>query len=232
MKQVKRLFIIHGWAYSVEPWKKTIDYLEEAGVHVRILYVPGLTSASSKAWAMDEYIEWLHEQIKNEKDIVVLGHSNGGRILMNYDIAHPGVVQKMILLNSAGVYENPKAISVKRRAFRIGSKLIRPLRYIPPIRKVLYRIIGAGDYEKAPAHMKVTLRNMLKSDALLDPSKCTAQVVLLWGARDLMTPLAQGKKLHTLIKKSTLRIVDNWNHVPYREHPKELAETILQELAI
>ena len=38
------LYIIHGWTYTTEPWNGTIAALKKAGINVKMLNVPGLTS--------------------------------------------------------------------------------------------------------------------------------------------------------------------------------------------
>ena len=45
---MKTLYIIHGWAYSIEPWQQTVDWLRENGVDVKQLRVPGLTEPSDE----------------------------------------------------------------------------------------------------------------------------------------------------------------------------------------
>ena len=78
----KTLYIIHGWTYSVEPWNKTIKLLNDTyKIKVKMLHVPGLTDPSKKVWNIDEYVKWADSLLP--EDAVVLGHSNGGRILLN-----------------------------------------------------------------------------------------------------------------------------------------------------
>lgn len=224
---MKELVVVHGWAYSVDSWTETVRYLEKAGVKVRMLHVPGLTSPSDEVWDIDGYVEWLHEQLAGIKKPIALGHSNGGRILLNYAAKHPTALRHMILLNSAGVWEDERKIGRKRKILRTGAHVLKPLRHVKPLRTVLYRLVGAEDYDKAPDNMKQTLRNMLASDQHLDLGAVTAPATLLWGAEDVMTPKAQGKKMQRLLKGSVLKIIPGWRHAPYKTHPRELADEIL-----
>ena len=43
------LYIIHGWTYTVEPWKNTLALLMKNGLNVKMLHVPGLTEPSKKS---------------------------------------------------------------------------------------------------------------------------------------------------------------------------------------
>ena len=221
MKQQKELYIIHGWAYSVEPWQKTIKILTEK-YHYRIhtLHVPGLTDPSKKVWTIGEYVKWADSMIPDHS--IALGHSNGGRILMNLCIKKPTKLSQLILLDSAGIYEE----SFKRDCLRLISKLFSPLKKLRMLRKIIHKIIGASDYDRAPDNMKKTLANMLDSDKKLDPSKITVKTNILWGEADNVTPPRQAYKLHHLIQGSTLDIHDSWTHAPYISHPVELAKVI------
>ena len=223
---MKPLYIIHGWTYSTEPWKKTLDILKSDGFEVKMLHVPGLTTPSEKIFTIDDYVKWADSLLPD--DAIVLGHSNGGRILLNLCSKRGRNFKKIILLSSAGVYEKSR----KRDILRFVSKLGAPLKRSKFLRKVFHKLIGASDYDHAPENMKKTLENMLSSDKNLDLSKITEKVTILWGEKDTVTPLRQGKILHEKIKGSTLKTFPNWTHAPYISDPEGLAkalEEILRE---
>lgn len=227
---MKKLIIIHGWTYTIEPWAETVKLLRQAGVEVEQLRVPGLTEPSDKVWTIDSYVEWLGEKLAGRTDVAVLGHSNGGRIAMNYLIKYPETFDHLILLNSAGLYFKPETESLKRRIARVVAKIGKPLARIPGLRKVFYRLIGS-DYGRAPENMKKTLSNMLESDKAFDASRVKANKInILWGKEDRTTPIQMGRKLHQQLKGSTIREFDDWAHAPYLTHPNETAEAILEVL--
>lgn len=218
---MKTLYIIHGWTYTVEPWNRTIKILNDKyQIKVEMLHVPGLTDPSKKVWTIDEYVKWADSLLP--EDAIVLGHSNGGRILLNLLSRQPDRVSHLILLDAAGVYEPSK----KRDILRKLSQILAPLRRVKILRKIIHKMIGAGDYDKAPENMKKTLTNMLDSDRNLDISKVKAKTDILWGEMDKITPPRQAKKMHQLIKKSRLKLFPNWTHAPYIVDPEGLAKTI------
>jgi len=226
----KELYIIHGWAYSIEPWAATVSILRSKGVTVHQLRVPGLTSESSRVWSVDDYVEWLHGELVDTSHPIVLGHSNGGRIALNYLKKYPGSFKKLILLNAAGINVSNQKVSLKRRVFRLAAKILKPLKYIPGVRKLVYRVIGGSDYDRASTNMKQTLHNMLESDKHLALGSITTPTALLWGKSDPVTPLAQGKKMARELPHATLKEFEAWAHAPYRTHPVELATAIREEL--
>ena len=226
-----KLYIVHGWAYSIEPWQQTVAYLKQHGVEVVQLKVPGLTAPSDDTWTIDGYVEWLKNELAAETNPVVLGHSNGGRISMHYDVAYPGRLGKLLLLNSAGIEVAPRKLSRKRQLLKVMAKILAPLKHIPGLKKIVYRLLGS-DYGSAPDNMKRTLANMLASDASFDASQVTAPTAIIWGKEDTTTPLSMGRALGERIPHSSLTIMSEWQHAPYRTHPEQLAQEILRALEV
>lgn len=218
--KMSTLYVIHGWTYTVDPWQKTIKALKEKGITVKMLNVPGLTQPSNKVWTIDEYVDWADRNIPD--GAIALGHSNGGRILLNLCSKNPTKLSHLILLDAAGVYEENK----KRDLARKASKILKPLKKIKPLRKVVHKVLGASDYDRAPENMKQTLANMLDSDKRLDVSPITTPTTIIWGVADTVTPLRQGKKLHQGIKGSQLIVEKDWPHAPYIKAPEHLARII------
>lgn len=222
MTKKPKLYIIHGWTYTVAPWERTIANLEKQGISVEMLHVPGLTASSKKVWTIEDYVRWADRNIPD--GAVALGHSNGGRILLNLCSEKPEKLQHLILLDAAGVYE----VSSKRDVARSVSKKLGFLKKIPGLEKLWHKLIGASDYARAPKNMKVTLSNMLESDKNLKLEDVTVPTSILWGEADKVTPPHQAEEMHQKIKNSTLEIFPDWTHAPYLSHPLELARAIFK----
>ena len=218
---MKKLYVIHGWTYTVEPWAKTIEILKkEYKIDVEMLHVPGLTANSNKVWTVEEYAAWADRNIPSGS--VALGHSNGGRILLNLCSEKPNKLKHLILLDAAGVYEE----STKRNVSRKVSKTFAFLKKSALLRKIFHKVLGASDYERAPENMKQTLSNMLSSDKNLDITKVKVPTSIMWGEKDTVTPLRQAEKMHERIEGSELTTYKNWTHAPYIVDPAGLARAI------
>ena len=222
MPKKSKLYIIHGWTYTTTPWTKTIALLEKRGFEIEMLNVPGLTSPSKKVWTIEDYVKWADRSIPDGS--VALGHSNGGRILLNLCIEKPEKIKHLILLDAAGVYEPSR----KRDLMRKLSKRLGFLKKVPGVAKLWHKIAGATDYAKAPKNMKQTLSNMLDSDKNLDMSKVTVPTSILWGSADNVTPPRQAEVMYERIQNSDLKIFPGWTHAPYLSHPDALAKAIEQ----
>ena len=217
---MKKLYIIHGWTYKPEPWFGVIKDLKESGIDAELLRVPGLGKPSKKTFTIEDYVAWAKENLP--KGSIALGHSNGGRILLNLLSKEPDYLKGIILLDAAGYYEK----SAKRDISRGLSKAFSPLKKSKFARKLAHKILGASDYENAPENMKVTLTNMLDSDKNLDITKVTTPTQIIWGSDDNITPVRQGKKMHELLKNSQLTIKEGWRHSHYLVSCEELAQEI------
>lgn len=216
----KTLYIIHGWTYTVEPWKSTLAELKKLDVNVKMLHVPGLTEKSSKVYTIEDYARWADREIPD--GAVALGHSNGGRILLNLCAEKPEKLKFLILLDSAGIYEP----SMRKRIVEKIAKIGEPLKKIKLVDQVFHKITRSTDYAKAPANMKKTLTNMLTSDQRLSLGKVTTPTMILWGKEDRVTPPRQGTKMYEGLPNAELKFYAGWSHAPYISHPMELARVI------
>ena len=214
------LYIIHGWTYTVEPWKATLKMLRDNDISVKMLHVPGLTEPSDKEYTIEDYVKWADTEIP--EGAIALGHSNGGRILMNLCSKKPEKLKYLILLDSAGVYE-PTA---RKRFIQRMAKIGKPLKKIPIVDKAFHKITGTTDYSRAPENMKKTLANMLESDKDLDFSKVTTKTFILWGKKDTTTPPRQATKIYESLPNAELKFYANWTHAPYISSPEELARSL------
>lgn len=223
-----KLFIIHGWTYSLDAWSGVLERLQTAGHEPVMLKVPGLTTTTDHPWSIEDFVSWLHEQLEGEESPIVVAHSNGGRIALNYDIVHPGHIKKLILIDSAGVARRGSGISLKRRLGKVISRLLSPL-IRGRLRTLVYRLIGAGDYGRAEPHMRETMKHMLASDENLQIELATVPTDIIWGSADRSTPVEDAHEFKKRLPKSgRLEIIEHGTHSPHKTHPDLVAEMIAE----
>ncbi|MBQ9485144.1 alpha/beta hydrolase [Candidatus Saccharibacteria bacterium] len=221
MSEKVDLYIVHGWSYTIEPWRTTLGLLRETGLKVKVLKVPGLTEPSDKVYTIDDYIEWVDKELP--EGAIALGHSNGGRILLNLCAKKPDKLKYLILLDSAGIYEP----SAKKKIVASLAKIGKPLKKIPALDKVFHKITGTTDYSRAPENMKVTLSNMLESDKNLKFDAITTKTYILWGKKDIVTPPRQATKIYEGLPNAELKFYARWTHAPYISNSEELAKALI-----
>lgn len=215
------LYIVHGWTYTVEPWKTTLKIMRENGFKVEMLHVPGLTEESKQVFEISDYVKWANRMIPDHA--IALGHSNGGRILLNLCAEKPGKLSNLILLDAAGIYEKSRKKQLVEKIAKMG----RPLKKIPLVDKAFHKFTGTTDYSRAPENMKKTLVNMLESDRNLDLSKVTTRTYILWGKKDTTTPPRQATKMYESLPNADLKFYANWTHAPYISDPEGLARALM-----
>ena len=227
--ETMNIFILHGWTYSTEKWNPFVDLLKQKGIEVNLLKIPGLTEEIDREWIIDDYVSWLKKITDKTKDkIILIGHSNGGRIALNFALKYPDKLSNLILIDSAGIYHNELLIKIKRLVFGHIAKVGNKLNSSEIFKTLLYKIVGESDYKNATPVMKQTMINLINSDKFLSLGKVEVPTSIIWGREDKTTPLSDGKLMHKLIKNSNLQIIEDARHSPMFTNPEEAAKIIYE----
>lgn len=225
---MKNIYLLHGWTYSLDKWQPFIELLKKEKLHPIQLQIPGLTAPLSQPWTIDNYVDWLKKETISEKNkLILIGHSNGGRIALNFTIKYPQKIHHLILIDSGGIYDNNFLIKFKRLFFKTISNIGKKITDSKFLRQLLYKLIGESDYQSASPIMRQTMINLLKSDATLNLSQVNVPVTIIWGRNDTITPLSHAYNLHKLITQSQLHIIENAHHAPFFTNPEEVTRIII-----
>lgn len=104
---MRDILLLHGMKFEAETWRdlRTLHELGEAGFHAVALDLPGFGKSSPSA--MDN-ITVLRTFIQAEQldRPILLGPSMGGRVALEFALAHPQLVGGLILVGAVGVEEN------------------------------------------------------------------------------------------------------------------------------
>lgn len=222
-----KLFILHGWTYSIEKWKPFLNLLEQDGVEYEMLKIPGLTAPLKRVWTINDYVDWLNDRISNiQYPISILGHSNGGRIAAAFAAKYPSKVSHLILIDSAGIVRRDLKILLKRTLFGTVAKLGRKIIKSDSIRNLLYKAVGEQDYNRAIPILKKTMLNLISYSLTETFKKISVPTLVIWGQDDKITPLSDGREISKLISGSKFEIIENAHHSPQFSNPKEVFEII------
>ncbi len=231
MGTLKKIFILHGWTYSTEKWTNFINLLKNEGFEVFLLKIPGLTAESYEIWNLDKYTEWLNELLEKYKGkIILLGHSNGGRIAINYAFQHPNKLNKLILIDSAAVFHNEFPIKLKRIVFKYISLIGKKLTKSNILRKALYKLAREGDYEKANENMKITITNLINTDLTPVFNKIKTPTLIIWGENDQITPIKDAYLINKLVDGSKLHVIKGAKHAPFFTNSDEVVKIIKNDI--
>jgi pimeloyl-ACP methyl ester carboxylesterase len=226
---MKKVIVLHGWTKTTDKWDPFLGELEKKEIKVIFPKIPGLTEKLGKVWELSDYVKWLNNIVDKEKDKVILaGHSNGGRIALAFANAYPEKVEKLILIDSAGIYHNELPHRIKVFIFKTIAKIGKKITSSKALEDLLYKLAREGDYKKSDPIVKQTMINLLNSNKDLNISQISAPTLIIWGKEDKITPLSDGITINSLIKNSRLEIVSEAKHSPMYTHAKQVAKIIYE----
>lgn len=228
-----RIIILHGWTKNLDKWKDLIDALEKKGIKTNLPKIPGLTEKSEKIWNLPDYVEWLKNIVDKQKGkVILIGHSNGGRIVLSFSNRYPEKVEKLILIDSSGIYHNELPLKIKRIVFKAITKVGKRLTSSEIFKNLLYKFARESDYKDLDENVKQTMINLISSDLKPILPQIKIPTLIIWGAQDKITPLADGLLMNRLIKNSKLEIISDAHHSPMFTHAKKVADIIINNLTI
>jgi pimeloyl-ACP methyl ester carboxylesterase len=228
---MKKIIILHGWTKTIDKWKPFTEELSKMGISVNLLKIPGLTEKLDKVWDLSDYVKWLKNIVSKETDkVVLIGHSNGGRIALAFTNQYPEKVEKLILIDSAGIYHNELPHRIKLFIFKFIAKIGKKITTSRALEDLLYKLAREGDYKKSSPITKQTMINLLNSNKDLNIYQVKTPTLIIWGREDKITPLSDGILMNNLIENSKLKIIENARHSPMFTNTQEVARIIYENL--
>lgn len=222
------IVILHGWNLSAQSYTNLVNLLSSKGFTVYVPDFPGFGKEKlpQKPYNTDNYVEFLESYLnkKNIKKCIIIGHSFGGRVGIKFIAKNPETVEKLILTGVPGVTPSSKTkILVFRFLAKVGKAIFSlPLLNVlfPLARKVLYQAIKETDYFKTEGVMRETFKKIISEDLTFAMNKITCPTILVWGEKDMITPVWIAKKMARLIGNSELMVVHEEGHSFIYKNPE------------
>lgn len=232
------ILILHGWGSSAATWEAVQRQLAAHGYRAIALDLPGFggTAEPPREWGLSEYTDFVREFASREGigRFILLGHSFGGRIAIQYASSFGESIAAVILCGAAGI---ARPTSVRREIVsflaRHGSSIMRASwmeSFRNTARKVLYAIVGERDYYKASPVMRSVMSSVLEVPLAPLLPGITQPVLLAWGDADEATPLSHARIAQDVLSDSTLAVFEGRGHSLQREVPRDLADRIARFL--
>lgn len=151
--------------------------------------------------------------------INIIGHSTGGALAVEFASRYPKLVEHLYLVDSEGVYGGEKTVkmfaSLLYNNVHHGHKKLSATFY-----STLYLIRSPFLSLKSAKYAHFV---DLKSDLM----KIKVPTTILWGEKDAVTPLWQGKEMRTLVKNSKLKVLRGMDHDWILHNPEKFWEKIV-----
>lgn len=211
------VLILHGWGHERQYWEHIAHILPRYNQSIKViaLDLPGFGSEKLPPTirTIPHYAKWLADYIKAKKltDIVLIGHSFGGRIAAEYTAKNPKRVNKLILYAAPCIYRPTH--SLKRRIM-----VYKAFKHIMP-QKVRKLFLSADAKAIRNPDVSAVFRNIVRHDQTAKLKSITTPTLLLWGENDTMVPLAVAKEMHELMLGSTLRVMPHEGHNAHLDNP-------------
>jgi pimeloyl-ACP methyl ester carboxylesterase len=241
--------LIHGTGASLHTWQGWLPVLKKYFRVVRVdLPAFGLTGPSaSRDYSTAAYVKFLTVFLEklNINLLMLVGNSLGGQVAWNFAATFPDRVNKLILIDSAGL-PRLKSIPIPIRLAR-HPKFGRFARYVTPrflVRnslKEVYHDRTKITEKLVQRYFDMNLRDGNR-EAFIDRArqlkdtpgdalrKITAPTLIMWGRWDNWIPVAQAENFRKKILLSRVKIYDNAGHIPQEEIPEETALDALKFL--
>jgi long-chain acyl-CoA synthetase len=129
----KAIMFVHGYAGCAETWEYQVNHFARRyRVIVPDLRGHGQSDAPFTQYIMPELVEDIQtiaETLHLPEQFILVGHSFGGSIGVEYANVHPERLEKLILISTAGEYPLPRAMALLSR---FPTAVVRPWwRYRP-----------------------------------------------------------------------------------------------------
>lgn len=233
----KPLVLLHGWGSSSRVMMPAARQLEE----IRTCYLidfpgfgespepPSPFSVHDYAVITETFID-LHIP---EGPVDLLVHSYGARVAIRLLVHHPIAerIDKVIFTGAAGLKPGrPPSFYVKKTTAQL---LKLPFLILPGSLKTkglnrlretsLWKKLGSSDYRQLSGIMRETFVKSVTEhlDGLI-PS-IEHEILLIWGADDVSTPLEQGQRMEKLLPDSALVVLENCGHYAFLDKPKQFS---------
>jgi pimeloyl-ACP methyl ester carboxylesterase len=230
------VLVLHGWGASIEAVQSIISGLADVcTVHAVDLPGFGQSGRPPHAWGVDEYSDWTRALLATLglSRPSIIGHSHGGRIAIHLAAHHPELVNRLVLVDTAGIRPRRTVTWYRKVAMAKLAKHVLS-RLGAPGRAVGHRLVGraaSSDYAASDGAMRPTFVRLVNTDLTALLPDIRASTLLVWGDQDTDTPLSDGETMARLIPDAGLVVFPGAGHFSYADQPQRFARVARHFLA-
>ena len=214
--------LLHGWLANLKTMQPIANGLKQKFKVYNIDIIGfGESELPDAPMNTDAYGDFIKKFIESQNidKPVLIGHSNGGRAIIN--AVGRGLVEpkKVVLIDSAGLkpHRSPKYY-IKVYSFKLGKNILKILPGTKKLQDKLFKKFSSDDYKNSPEVLRRTMSIILNEDQKKYLPNIKAPTLLIWGSNDTATPIADAKTMEKLIPDAGLVEYKNSGHFSYLDN--------------
>ena len=243
----KHILFIHGLGSSPIVWRDIPQALSE---YFHTIAVDLIGFGESDKPELNYTISYFAQFIKNflrqigikdHDKIILIGHSLGGYIAIEYAIMNRGHIEKLVLIDSSGMLDKPTplleqyldAAMETDHNLRYGkvkkvfeNLLAIPSRLLPIIVDIFISVIEKPGAKHA---FESAFRNSTTTSINLEKLKQIQNIpcLIIWGKNDNLIPVDHIYKFGQILKEAELLVIDDAGHSPFVEKTAIIYQKLL-----
>jgi pimeloyl-ACP methyl ester carboxylesterase len=236
----RTIIFLHGLGGYADIWAANVPAFA-AKYHLFALDQIGFGSSDKpflnyRVQTMVDFLDGFYRAV-NIHRATLIGNSLGGWIAAAFTLAHPDKVERLILVDSAGVSNTERAVLPSLNPSSVAG--MRAVLNILFYNKAM--ITDAFAEQAFAGHMRnndgytinAFIDSMQRKEDTLDGrlGSIGTPTLVVWGAQDELTPIAMGNAFHEGISGSEMVSLDKCGHVPQAECSARFNDAVLQWLA-
>lgn len=234
------LVLIHGIGGDADDWAFCLQALASSHRVIALdLLGFGRSDKPYLDYSIAVFVEGL-ERFLHSLDInraSLAGHSLGGWIAASFALRSPETVDKLVLVDSAGVWGDMRELPIDLRVSTLAHmrEIFQHLFYDKTlVSEALIEFAYSNHLERGDAYtIHSVLKNLRGGHEHLDEriGELSVPTLIIWGEQDEIIPLTIGRRIHELVRGSSLEVIRQCGHLPELEKPGEFVGCVLQFLA-
>lgn len=214
--------LVHGLSGSTQWWAKNVDALAEHFCVYTIDLIGFGENRGKHPFILDEasrlIVRWM-EHLGIERTHLI-GHSMGGFIAADLAADAPDRVERLVLVDAAGLPFNPN-YTIHARG------LARAVRYLP---RDFVPVLMRDALRAGPKTMTSAIRQILRSDLRHKLTQIHLPTLVIWGEYDTLIPVEVGRELSKALSDVEFVVLPGAGHNPMWDRALAFNQAVLKFL--
>jgi len=202
--------VLHGWGHNAEMWSSFID---KTAIHFSAIDLPGFGKQKlvSDSWGIPEYADWVVKEIEKHEDILLIGHSFGGRIAAEIASRKFSWLKGLVLSGAPCIYRPSIKTQIKIYLAQLGKRIFP--------NKFQDRFLSKDLMDARKAGLERIFRAVVGYNQTKQLKEIDIPTLLIWGENDSDAPVALAQEIQSYIRNSELHILEHCGHNVFLENP-------------